>query len=267
MFRAKNIRLHTILLHMGILRDKSKITEMMILLSILKGNRKLKEIASDIGITVQGVSEYLKVLESSGFLKNGNVTPKGMEFLYTSLEEIGDFVHEANKVIGKIKIAEAIAGEDIKEGDKVGLFMEKGYVYAYKKESNSMGIAAMNAKRGEDLGVKNLRGIMDINYGKIDVYVMPEITEGGSRKVNRERIKKLIRGDKKIGVCGAVAYVTIKDVAKIDFEFAAVNSAINAAYRGISTILFISHEMLPYTLKILEDSDVKYEVRNVKDIH
>ncbi len=251
---------------MSVLRDKSKITEMMILLSLLRGNRKLKDIAKDVDISLQGVSEYLKILESSGFLKNGNVTPKGMEFLYTSLEDIGDFVHEANKIIGKIKIAEAIAGENIKKGDKVGLFMENGYVYAYKKESSSMGIAAMDAKKGEDLGVKNLKGIMEIDYGKIDVYVMPEISEGGSRKVDKEKISKLIKGYKKVGVCGAVAYITIRDIAKIDFEFAAVNSAINAAYRGISTILFVSHEMLPYTLRILEDSDVKYEVRNVMDI-
>ncbi len=251
---------------MGVLRDKSKITTMMILLSILKGNRKLKDIASDIGITIQGVSEYLKILESSGFLKDGKVTPKGMEFLYTSLEDIGDFVHEANKIIGKIKIAEAIAGEDIKKGDKVGLFMENGYVYAYKKESSSMGIAAMDAKKGEDLGIKNLKGIMEIDYGKIDVYVMPDISEGGSRKVSKEKIKKLINRYKKTGVCGVVAYITIRDIAKIDFEFAAANSAINAAYRGISTILFVSHEMLPYTLKILEDSGIKYEVRNVMDI-
>ena len=248
---------------MSVLRDKSKITEMMILLSLLRGNRKLKDIAKEVDISLQGVSEYLKILESSGFLKNGNVTPKGMEFLYTSIEDIGDFVHEANKIIGKIKIAEAIAGEDIKEGDKVGLFMENGYVHAYKKESSSIGIAAMDAKKGEDLGVKNLKGIMEIDYGKIDVYIMPEISEGGSRKVDRVKIEKLIKEDRKIGVCGAVAYVTIKDVAKIDFEFAAVNSAINAAYRGISTILFVSHEMLPYTLRVLENSDVKYEVRNV----
>ena len=251
---------------MSVLRDKSKITEMMILLSLLRGNRKLKDIAKDVDISLQGVSEYLKILESSGFLKNGNVTPKGMEFLYTSLEDIGDFVHEANKIIGKIKIAEAIAGENIKKGDKVGLFMENGYVYAYKKESSSMGIAAMDAKKGEDLGVKNLKGIMEIDYGKIDVYVMPEISEGGSRKVDKEKIRKLIKGDKKVGVCGAVAYITLRDIAKIDFEFAAVNSAINAAYRGISTLLFVSHEMLPYTLRILEDSDVKYEVRNVMDL-
>ncbi|ADD08966.1 helix-turn-helix, type 11 domain-containing protein [Aciduliprofundum boonei T469] len=252
---------------MGILRDKSKITEMMILLSILKGNKKLKEIASDVGITIQGVSEYSKLLESSGFLKNGKITPAGMEFLYASLKDIGDFVHEANKIIGKIKITEAIAGEDIKEGDKVGLFMENGYIYTYRKESSSMGIASMDAKKGEDLGVKNLRGIMNINYGDIKVYVMPQISDGGSRKVNKEKIKELIKKEnRKIGVCGVVAYITIKDIAKIDFEFAAVNSAINAAYRGISTILFVSHEMLPYTLKILEDSDVRYEVSSVMDI-
>ncbi len=252
---------------MGILRDKSRITETMVLLSILKGNKKLKEIAADVEITVQGVSEYIKSLESKGFVRNGMVTPEGMEFLYSSLEEIGEFVHNANKVIGKIKVTEAIAGESIKEGDKVGLFMEDGYVHAYKRDSSSMGIAIMDANKGEDLGVKDLKGIMEIEYGKIYVYAMPDISQGGSRIINKEKIKEFIENtNKKIGVCGVVAKVALEEIASIDFEFAAVKSAINAAYRGISTILFVSHEMLPYTLQTIAESDVDYEVRNVMDI-
>jgi putative transcriptional regulator len=268
LFSGKNdINVFTILYLMSVLRDKSRLTEIMILLSILKGNKKLKDIAGDVEISMQGVSEYLRTLEHSGYLKNGKVTSKGMEFLCSSLEEIGEFVHNANKVIGKIKVTEAIAGDNIKEGDKVGLFMENGYVHAYKRESSSMGIAIMDANKGEDVGVKDLKGIMDIEYGKIYVYAMPDISQGGSRIINKEKIKDFIKNaDKKIGVCGVVAKVALEGIADIDFEFAAVNSAINAAYRGISTILFVSHEMLPYTLQTISESDVNYEVRNVMDI-
>ncbi|RLF27091.1 MAG: DNA-binding protein [Thermoplasmata archaeon] len=251
---------------MPILRDKGKITEMMILLSLLRGNRKLREIADDIGITVQGVSEYMKILESEGLVKGGKPTPRGLEFLNSAVEEIGDFVHEANRIIGKIKVTEAIAGEKIREGEEVGLFMEGGYLHAYKRESSSIGVAINDAEKGEDVGVKNLRGIMDIDYGKIDVYVMPSIEEGGSRKVKREKIRELLKDNKKVGVCGVVAYVVMKDMVDIDFEFGSVYAAIDAAYRGVDTLLFVSHEMLPYALRLISEREVSYEVHSIKDL-
>jgi putative transcriptional regulator len=251
---------------MGILRDKGKITEMMILLSLLKGRRKLKEIAEDVGITVQGVSEYMKILESEGLIKDGKPTPQGIEFINSSLEEIGDFLHNSNKIIGKIKVTEAIAGERINKGDEVGLFMENGYLYAYKRESSSMGIAVNDADKDEDLGVKNLRGILKIDYGKIDVYVMPPIEEGGSRVIKRGKLNKILKDGRKIGVCGISAYVAIRRQISIDFEFGSVYAAIDAAYRGVDSILFVSHEMLPYVMRIISERDVKYEIHSIKDI-
>ncbi len=249
-----------------ILRDKGRITETLILLSMMRGNRKLKDISVDVGITVQGVSEYMKGLESKGFVKDGAITPEGLEFLYSSLEELGDFIHEANKVIGKIRVTEAIAGEDIEEGEEVGLFMEGGYIHAYKKPSPSTGIAVTSARKGEDIGVANLKGIMDIEQGRITVISLPPVEEGGSRLVPRDRIAKLLNGNKeKVGVCGPVAKVTLRDF-KVDFEFGSVKAAIDAAIRGISTILFVSHEMLPYAVKEISESGVKYEVRCYRDI-
>ncbi len=251
-----------------ILRDKGKITKMLVLLSILKGNRKLKDIADDVGITVQGVSEYMKSLESEGYIKNGKITPSGMEFLYAILEEIGDFVHDVGKLIGKIRVTEAIAGESIRRGDRVGLFMENGYIYAYKRDSPSSGVAIMDAEPGEDVGIKDLQGIMDIEYGEIEVFVMPPISEGGSRKIDVKRVKALVEGnkDKKIGVFGVVPHVIFEKIGNVDFEFGAVYAAIDAYFRGLSTLLFVSYELLPYTVKLLSDRDVKYVLRNIEDV-
>ena len=251
---------------MFILRDKGKITEMMIILSLLKGKRKLREIAEDVGITIQGVSEYMKTMESLNLIKEGKPTHEGMEFLYSSLEEIGDFIHNANRIIGKIKVTEVIAGERIMKGERVGLFMKNGYIYAYKRESSSTGVAINNAGEDEDLGVENLKGILGIDYGKISIYVMPSIEEGGSRSVKKDKIKKLLKEDKKIGVCGTVAYVVIKALATIDFEYGSVYAAIDAAYRGVDTILFVSHEMLPYVLRVISEKGVNYEVHSVRDL-
>ncbi len=251
-----------------ILRDKGKITEMLILLELLKGKRKLKEIADEISITVQGVSEYMKLLEREGYWKDGKITPQGWEFLNSCVEELGEFVHTANQIMERKKVTEAIAGEDIEKGETVGLFLENGYLHAYKKESTSSGVALTSARRGEDIGVSNLRGIIHIDFGEVDIYAMPPVEEGGTRLVNREKLRALLRREsgKKVGICGVVAYLALRDLTDIDFEFSAANSAVEAAYRGISTLLFVSHEMLPYVIKTIADRGVTYRVRDIRDI-
>ena len=248
-----------------ILRDKSAITETFILISLLKGRRKLKDIAEDVGITVQGVSEYMKILESQGYVEDGKITLKGFEFLTSAIEEIGDFLEDTRKVIMHARTVEAIAGEKIEKGDEVGLFMESGYLHAYKRRSSSMGIAINSVDKGEDVGVKNLRGVLDIKYGKIKIYPLPPIEDGGSRAVDKEKIKKIIDESKgcKIGVCGVVAHVVLSKLGNVDFEFSSANAAVDAYYRGISTILFVSHEMLPHTIKILSEKGVKYELEKI----
>ncbi len=261
----KNIKFYIITLNGDrmILREKSGVTEILILLEILKGKKKLKDIANSVGITIQGVSEYLKTLEKEGYIENGKVTISGLEFLTRAIDEIGEFVQDANSIIRKTRITEAIAGENIKKNEEVGLFMENGYLHAYRKSSSSMGTAVISGKKDMDIGVGNLRGVINIKYGEIEVYAMPSIEDGGSRKVDMRKVKKIIKNGKKIGVCGIVAYAVIRKIAKIDFEFSAVNAAIDAYYRGISTQLFVSHEMLPHVLNVLSNRRVKYRLNSI----
>ena len=248
-----------------ILRDKGKITKMLILLEILRGRKKLREIAEHIDITVQGVSEYIKILEREGLLKDWELTIAGLEFLNNALDELGDFVSESNAVLKKMQVIEAIAGERIEKGEKVKLVMENGYIHAYRGEGNSTGTAMNSADKGEDVGVTELRGVLEIEYGKVKIYAMPSIEEGGTKKINPRKIEKIIEENKgaKIGVCGVVAYLAVRKIAKIDFQFSAMNAAIDAHYRGISTVLFVSHSMLPHVLKTMEEKGVPYTLEKV----
>ena len=86
--------------------------------------------------------------------------------------------------------------------------------------------------------------------------------EGGSRRVKKSSIAKALKSEEnsKVGVCGVVPYLAVKDITNIDFQFSAVNAAIDAHYRGISTILFVSHNMLPHVLKTLEERNVPYSL-------
>ncbi len=247
-----------------ILRDKGSITKTLILLEILQGRRKLKDIAANIDITVQGVSEYIKTMEKDGLLEDGQLTLKGLEFLDRALGELGDFVHSAEKIINKVSVTEAIAGEEIKEGDPVHLTMENGYLHAYRGEGESTGTALNSAREGDAVAVSNLRGILKVKYGKIEVYSLPPVNKQKGGLDSEIKNVLALRKSWKIGVAGVFAYLKVKKHAKIDFEFSAANSAVDAYYRGISSVIFTSHERIASVLETLNRKNVEYSLKSLE---
>ncbi len=256
------------------LKKKSELTKMSILIEIMHGKKKIKEIAKSVNITIQGVSEYIKILSKEGMIDNNmQITPKGTAFVMDKIEELRAYVSE---IIGQIKIiktTEAIAGEEIKKNERVGLFMENGYLVAKKKKSKSEGISIIDAAKGEDVGIKDLEGIVDLELGRITVCRLPSIKDGGSREVDEKEIKSLINKNMKIGVFGAVALVTLKKLGiKIDFEYSPAKSSQEAAHRGISSIIFVSSDLFRYIIEDLERIQpgltfVPYNILDISSCH
>lgn len=236
------------------LKKKSELTKMSILIEIMHGKKKIKDIAKSVNITIQGVSEYIKILTKEGMIdRNMQVTIKGTAYVMDKIDELSAYVAD---VIGQIKIiktTEAIAGEDIQKDEKVGLFMENGYLVAKKRKSKSEGISINEAKKGEDVGIKDLEGIVDLKMGKITVCRLPSINEGGSRSVDEKKVKELINKNTKIAAFGAVALVTLKKYGiGIDFEYSPARASQEAAHRGISSVIFVSSDLFKYIIEDLE---------------
>ncbi|MEM0150831.1 MAG: winged helix-turn-helix transcriptional regulator [Thermoplasmata archaeon] len=236
------------------IKRKSEITKMSILIEIMHGKKKIKEIANSVNITIQGVSEYIKLLKREGYIdKNMNITNNGTEFVYKKIEELRTYVTNIMSDMKIIKSTEAIAGDDINANESVGLFMENGHIYAYKKESKSKGIASYSAKKGEDLNVENLEGILDLTLGKITVVRLPSSRDGGSRNVDPNDVSKIVKGFEKIGIIGEVALITLKKSGiKPDFEFGVVKASREAAHKGFSTVIFVSTDLFKYVIDDLE---------------
>ena len=55
--------------------------------------------------------------------------------------------------------------------------------------AEAKGIALVDAKTGEDLGLKKLHGKVKIKQGKILIVKLPSIRKGGSRAVDLAKIK------------------------------------------------------------------------------
>jgi putative transcriptional regulator len=258
-----------------ILREKKELTEMLILIEILHEKKKIKDIADTIGITIQGVSEYLKLLKNEGYIDNDlKIKKEGILFISEKTEELRDYISLLLNEVKIINITEAIAGEDIKKDSLVGLFMEKGYIYAYNRVSSSSGTALNSANKGEDLSIGSLSGILSLSMGTIKIFTLPNSYEGGSKKVDKKSVDAVLKyKHDKIGVYGIVPYVTLKKYGvNIDFEFDTARSSIEAAHKGLNTIIFVSRDLLKYVIDDLENipkgfDKVLYTVEDLSIFH
>lgn len=256
------------------IKKKSEMTKMSILIEIMHNKKKIKDIAKSVNITIQGVSEYIKLLKREGYIdRNMNITPSGTEFVYKKIEELRSFITGVMSDMKIISSTEAIAGEKIRRGDKVGLFMENGYLYAYRRNSRSRGVATQDVMPGEDLNVDELEGIVELDLGKITLVRLPSARDGGSRSVNQVELRNIIGDDLKKGAIGPVALVTLKKLgATIDFEFGVVRAAQEAAHRGISTVILVSSDLFKYAVDELERpspglSKVPYTIVDLSNVH
>ncbi|MEM0135831.1 MAG: hypothetical protein QXU18_11525, partial [Thermoplasmatales archaeon] len=154
-------------------REKGNLTSALIMIELLKGRRKLREISTNLNMTPQGASIYLKNLQKSKFIDSNNIpTQQGVAFLQQILSTISLFVENAYEDTGIISSCEAIADDNLKKGDRVSLSMKRGMLHASRKnKSGSNGIIDFDVNRGEPVRVSKIEGIIDHKVGEF--YVLP----------------------------------------------------------------------------------------------
>ena len=91
-----------------------------------------------------------------------------------------DFM-ESVESVKVMNIRCAIAGCDLKAGDKVSLEIRDGMLVADKSSNGVTGIAMFDGNMGEDIAVKDVVGNLQHHEGKITVIRVPAVIEGGSR--------------------------------------------------------------------------------------
>lgn len=264
---------------MTLLRDLRESTKLLILLELTsRQHTKIRTLAEKLDMTVQGMSEYVKMMSSDGLIQSvGGIykaTKKGVEFLQQRVQELRQVVDAVSEKLDIIDVCEAFAGTDLSKGEKVGLFMEDGYLVAYVgRKSHSQGKVLFGAKKGEDVGITDLEGIVDLKPGKIWICELPTAREKGSRRVDFDRLKKLVRREKidRVGVDGATARVVASKASlQYDFEFSCVSASLEAAQKGLNVLLLCGPgssvnavSSVMETNTVLEDK-IPFEVLNLK---
>lgn len=143
-----------------ILRSKREATRFQILVEIAEHQPSIRqqEIAGKLGVTPQAVSEYIREMVDEGLVTahgrgRYEVTKSGIEWVLRHAEALESYARHINRdIIQQVAVWTAIAREDIRKGDTVGVLMQDGWLYATKQEQNATGRATMDAKPGEDLG-------------------------------------------------------------------------------------------------------------------
>ncbi len=260
---------------MHILRDVREATRLLILLEITTNRHsRMKSIARKIGMTVQGVSGYLKDMSEEGLIYRAGgfyaATMRGVELLHEKFKDLKDFVERSSREMRILDICSAIAGADMEEGDRAGLFMEEGYLVAYPgRDSPSKGRALHGARKGEDVALVELEGIVDLRLGRITLVRVPGARQGGTNRIDIDRAREFIAShpNDKVAVNDAVARIL---AAKLkldpDFEFASVPASMEAAQRGLDVLLLASEDSASEAVSAIEaenevlEEKVSYQV-------
>jgi len=231
-----------------------------------------KDIARKMDITPQAVSEYVKEMVEEGLIHTDGkkmyvVTREGVNFILTVGKEMQEYLDHINKIVTNISVWAAIAKEDLEEGDKVHLFMENGLLCALKGEVEGMAHAnvVIPAKKGEDVGISNISGIIPLDVGKVLICPVPQVQDGGSRKVSPDALREAVKGGDLICAIGIEAYVALRRInVEPQVAYGVKEAAVEAAHRGISPLIVCVEDELPSLLRRLGEEGIGYEILDVK---
>lgn len=231
-------------------------------------NVRQSDIAAKLGITPQAVSEYIKQLFKESLITsdgplNYRVTTKGVEAILRGAHEIKDYSRFVlEEVVRDVRVFTAIAAQDLEEGDKVGVWMKDGLLYAGEKHiSGAAGIAIQKAQKGQDVGIRNLRGIIDLERGVVAICQIPRAERGGSRGVDYEKLKEAVKGKRYLCALGVEALMALKKIGKKPDAFFGVKEAvIEASHHGISPIVVGVDNEIPEMLRRLEKEGIPFNI-------
>jgi len=252
---------------MNVLRDLRESTQMLFLHEV-SANRhtRLRTIAERLGMTVQGASDYAHRLEADGLLvvTGGEYRPtkRGIEFLQNRVRELRSFVERAGRNIAFVETTAALAGATLHRGDRVGLFMEGGYLVAYpNRPSSSTGTAAEEAAKGDGVAVRTLEGIVTLHPGRVTMVRVGPAPSGLGKAPPAavRRVRQRARGAlvATMDVPGLTAARALGLRPRI--EFGVLPAVVEAAERGMRVVLLLPEDRAAEAAQAIEVANSRLE--------
>ncbi|WP_251341773.1 MarR family transcriptional regulator [Haloplanus halophilus] len=254
----------------GVLRSKRSATRYQILVGIAERQPAVsqREIADDIGITAQAVSDYLQGLIEEGYVRSPGrgryeVTKEGVDWLITRTDELREFVaHVSEDVIGQVEIETALATAPISEGETVSLSMRDGVLRATPGAAGSTtAVAVTDADPERDVGITDFEGVLDYDLGRVTAVSVPRVQDGGSAAVDAASTADHAADADLVATAGTEALAAARAAGlEPDVRFGTPQAVGEAAARGLDVLLLAVADELSTHLDRLRDGNINYEV-------
>lgn len=253
-----------------ILRSKNLATKFQILLEIAASqpNIQQKNIAGKLNISPQAISEYVKELISDGWLASQGrsryqVTKEGVDWILKMARQLQSYSSFVNKVVSDISVSTAIAADNLSSGQSVSLYMKDGLLFASNKLARgaATGIAVFDAKKGGDVGISQIEGVIELEMGEVIICKVPDVREGGSRNVDFARLKEELDKGKLVGAIGNESLVTLKSTGKKpDYRYGVKEAMVEAASCGQSFLVVSTEDAASEIVRRLEEEKLEYKI-------
>jgi putative transcriptional regulator len=258
-----------------ILKSKNLATKFQIMVEIAahQPNIQQKDIAPRLGITSQAVSEYVKELIKGGWLSSEGrsrykVTKEGVDWILQMSRQLHSYAWFVSKAVADISTTTAIADSDLSVGQPASLYMKDGLLFASDGIGNkgAKGIAVTEAEKGQDVGIRNVEGVIKLEPAEVMIGKVPNVQDGGSRSTDLARLEKEIKEAGLVGAMGTEALVALRKMGvKPDYVHGVREAAIEAAYCGLPFLVVCSEDKVSILVQRLEEEDLSYQVIDLQN--
>ncbi|MCS7131016.1 MAG: winged helix-turn-helix transcriptional regulator [Archaeoglobaceae archaeon] len=250
-----------------ILINKKDVTRLLILSELLLNPEcNQRDIAKKLDLTPQAISEHFKELVAENLIKVVHrgyyeLTSKGEEWLSKNLLDLHVFSEELLKKVYSKSIV-TIAVGSVKEGEKVRYWFEDGFIFA-KKDLEGNGVALTSAEDGEDLLIKPTGIFEPPQKGEIIIVKVPNVGEGGSRKLDLKGFGELVRTKRKsiLVAMGIEALIACRKIRVEPIFFGAKEVCIEASHHGCGVIVACAEDRINDLLRSLIEEGLKFEIK------
>ncbi len=254
-----------------ILRHRNLATRFQILVEIAAGQPSItqKDIAERLSITPQAVSDYIGRLKDARWVVSEGrskyrVTNEAVNWILEMTGGLHAYLDFVGKAVTRVTTCTAVAACDLAQGQKVRLYMEDGLLFATaatRKETGTTGTAVAEAVQGQDVGVSDLSGVMDLQPGTVEIYRVPNVKRGGSASVDTATLRKAVTGNTLLGAIGIEALTALRRAGLEPGCFYGVTEAVvEAARSGLSSTVVCVDDEVPRLLSRLEEDGVEYRL-------
>jgi putative transcriptional regulator len=256
-----------------ILQNKNSSTRFQILVEIASSGPDIqqKSIALKLGVTPQAISDYIhQLLVDELIISTGRshykVSTKGVDWMLKILREIKEYSSLVEQAVTNITIFAAMAENDIKKGQTVGLKMKNGILFATLDTTvGATGIAVSGVRAGEDLDVSHIQGLVQLIRGKITILQVPVVQKGGSRQVNIKLLKDHVADIQNIGAIGIESLAALKRLGiEPRYLYGVIEAAIEAVQCGLPFIIICTDDAVYSVLKKFKEEDINYELIDLR---